>query len=138
MNDLTSKETRDANNLTFTDTLSYQAPDAPDCLVVPEAQWDLLHDNLKKTNPFSDNLLWMLCGVCGGGTISCWAAYFSSPANVEDPQKDVFLFLGILLPIAMAALLILALKLGSEVTAVSVREQMTLLKKGFRKLTTSN
>jgi hypothetical protein len=124
------------NNLEFKDTMSYQAPESPDCLMVPEAQWDELHGNLKKTSPFRDHLLWMLCGVCGGGTISCWATYIAFPDNVEHILKLTFFILGIVLPLATLILLILALKLGSEVTAESVREQMTVLKKGFRKLTT--
>lgn len=126
------------NNFEFRDTLSYKSPEAPDCLIVPEAQWDELHDNLQKSSPFKDNLLWMLCGVCGGGTISCWATYFSFPKNVGPLLKLIFLVLGIILPLATILFLILAFRLGSEATADSVRGQMSVLKKGFRKLTATN
>ncbi len=125
------------NSFEFKDTLSYKAPDAPDCLMVPEAQWDELHTNLEKTNPFRDNLLWVLCGICGGGAISCWATYFAFPQDIDHVIKLTFFVLGIVLPLATIAFLVLALKLGSEVTADSVKEQMSVLKKGFRKLTTS-
>lgn len=125
------------SNFEFKDTLSYQAPDAPDCLMVPEAQWDEIHANLEKVHPFRDNMLWMLCGVCGGGAISCWATYFAFPSDVEHLIKLTFLILGIFLPLAAITFLVLALKLGSETTAESVKDQMSVLKKGFRKLTTS-
>ncbi|MCI5126972.1 MAG: PspC domain-containing protein [Candidatus Electrothrix sp. AUS3] len=126
------------NNFEFKDTLSYESPEAPDCLIVPEAQWDELYNNLKETKAFRDNLLWMLCGVCGGGTISCWATYYSLPSTAGDLLKLTFCVLGVLLPILTILFLVLALKLGSEVTAESVREQMSVLKKGFRKLTASS
>jgi hypothetical protein len=125
----------DDNSFEFKDTLSYKAPDAPDCLIVPEEQWDELQINLEKANPFRDNLIWVLCGICGGGAISCWATYFAFPPDIEHLIKLTFLVLGIVLPLATILFLILALKLGSEVTAESVKNQMAVLKKGFRKLT---
>ena len=124
------------NNFEFKDTLSYEAPEAPDCLMVPEAQWDEIHANLKSTHPFKDNLLWVLCGICGGGAISCWATYYAFPADIEHIIKLTFLVLGFVLPITAIVIAIIAFKTGSETTADNVSGQMEVLKKGFRKLTT--
>jgi hypothetical protein len=124
-----------SNNFEFKDTLSYEAPASPDCLMVPELQWDELYNNLQKTHPIRDNLLWSLFGVCGGGFISCLATYIALPANTSDLLKITFLLLSIGCPLASIVLLILAIKTGSETTATAVCEQMSVLKKGFRKLT---
>ncbi|MBA6409048.1 MULTISPECIES: hypothetical protein [Pseudoalteromonas] len=125
-----------SDNFEFKDTLSYKSPDALDCLMVPEDQWDEIHNNLKNTHPFRDNLLWVLCGICGGGAISVWATYFAFPKEIGHIIKLTFLVLGILLPIVSLVLAIIALKTGSETTSENVSSQMDVLKKGFRKLTT--
>ena len=125
------------NNFEFNDTLTYQPPDADDCLIVPEAQWDQLYTNLEKANIFMDKLLWMLCGICGGGFLTYIATFFTLPTDGESIQKPTFLMFSLILLIAAIFFFIVANKLGSGVTAESVRDQMAVLKTGFRKLTKS-
>ncbi|MBW3691621.1 hypothetical protein ACK31Z_12430 [Aeromonas dhakensis] len=122
----------------FKDTLSYTAPAAPDCLMVPEVQWDELQSNLSKIRPFRDNLLWVFCGIFGGGAVSCWATFFTFSTETPENIKNYFFNAGIILPIATLICIVLALKLGSNVTADNVKGQMEVLKKGFRKLTTAS
>ncbi|MFQ1594527.1 hypothetical protein [Aeromonas sp. Y293-4] len=122
----------------FKDTLSYTAPAAPDCLMVPEVQWDELQSNLSKINPFRDNLLWVFCGIFGGGAVSCWATYFTISDVALTEIKNNFFNAGIILPIAALICVLLALRLGSNVTADNVKGQMEVLKKGFRRLTTNS
>lgn len=125
-------------NFTFADTLKYEPPNEPDCLLVPEAQWDTIHDNLKKSNSFRDNLLWTIAGLCGGGGISCWVTYLTFPDGAELVLEISFLVLAVILSIVAVILIVLANKLGSDTTVETVKSQMDVLKKGFRKFTSNS
>lgn len=120
----------------FTDTLSYQSPEAPDCLMVPEAQWNKIHENLKQTKPFRDNLLWVLCGVFGGGAISCFITLPTISDTAPDYYFPVYLVVAIVLVFLAIGSGVVATKLSSETTSQEVAGQMDVLRPGFRKLTT--
>ena len=126
----------DPKNFEFTDRLSYEMPDAPDCLMVPEEQWDQIQSNLKAAHPFLDNCLWIVAGIAGGGAISCWCTLGSFTVDTADWIKHLFVTASFVLPAIAVITAFAAYKFGSETTSKEVASQMEVLKKGFRKLKT--
>ena len=124
-----------ADAFKFEDEMSYQSPEEPDCLMVPEAQWDKLHANLKQPNPKRDHLLWAVCGLCGGGFLTCAATIPVIPEGASNFLSLTYTTLAVLLAIAALATGIAAEKLSGETTSQQVYGQMAVLRVGFRKLT---
>ena len=127
------------SDVTFSDEWAYRPPEQPDCLLVPEVQWEELHTNLKSASVTKDAALWCLCGICGGGMLRCFVTFFSYPEVTQATlaaQIKHFVFLGIaiLLLIATVVVALLALRFASATTAGEVRGQMSVLKSGFRRL----
>jgi hypothetical protein len=127
------------NEITFDDTMQYEAPEEPDCLVVPEIQWDKIIANLKKASALKDNILWAFTGILGGGSITSLLSYvafiYNSNTSLEFTIiKYLYLGLGIILLVLMIICFILAIKFSSSNTANEVLNQMNVLKLGFKKL----
>lgn len=127
------------SDVTFSDRWAYRPPEQPDCLVVPEVQWDELDSNLAKASVARDAALWCLCGICGGGALTCLVSFFAFP-QIQDPstgdlvKQYAFLGIGVVLAVASAVVGILAWKQAAAYSAGEVRAQMKVLKPGFRRL----
>ena len=128
------------NDFTFSDNLTYLPPEQPVCYIVPEVQWNELENNLGNASITKDAALWCISGICGGGAITCIVSYFAYPQTqtadvIQIVKQYSFLGIGILIMIACIVIFLFAWKQTSSATAEIVKNQMNVLKKGFRKLT---
>lgn len=131
------------SDITFSDEWSYCPPEQPDCLVVPEIQWDKLESNLKEASIARDAALWCLCGICGGGALTCLVSFFAfpltqSPNMAQLVKQYAFLGSGLFLLIACVVIAIFEWKQGTAPIAKEVGAQMEVLKQGFRRLTSEH
>jgi len=123
------------DNIDFSDGMTYQPPEASDCLVVPEVQWDCLYGNLQGNDSLiRDAALWALGGIAGGGAIALISGFFAIGSEGSVLVKVIFMVLGILLFLACPVLFWFANRFSPESTAKAVSSQMNVLKPGFRRL----